>query len=226
MEQVGNPKAIILAGAPGAGKGFILSGLDLGNLKVLNVDNEYINLLKKANVSLDLKNASPEGRSKAAIAMAQANKEFKGKVAATIEGKESFILDGTAASIKQTANLKNELEEAGYDVFMLYVYTDLERSLKQNQDRFDKSGGEDRSLAPAIVMRTWNDVTQNYDTYKNAFGNNFVSVSNLLKDEKLIKLPVKNYEESILKFLQIYEENSFKQFKIFDFRISDELIVR
>ena len=48
----------------------------------------------------------------------------------------------------------------------------------------------------------------------------------LLKDEKLIKLPVKNYEESILKFLQIYKENSFKQFKIFDFRISDELIVR
>ena len=30
----------------------------------------YIDLLKKANVSLDLKNASPEGRSKAAIAMA------------------------------------------------------------------------------------------------------------------------------------------------------------
>ena len=165
MEQVGNPKAIILAGAPGAGKGFILSGLDLGNLKVLNVDNEYINLLKKANVSLDLKNASPEGRSKAAIAMAQANKEFKGKVAATIEGKESFILDGTAASVKQTANLKNELEEAGYDVFMLYVYTDLERSLKQNQDRFEKSDGKDRSLAPAIVLRTWASVTSNFKPY-------------------------------------------------------------
>ena len=44
--------------------------------------------------------------------MAQANKEFKGKVAATIEGKESFILDGTAASVKQTANLKNELERS------------------------------------------------------------------------------------------------------------------
>ena len=39
MEQVGKPKAIILAGAPGAGKGYVLSGLDLGNLKVLNVDN-------------------------------------------------------------------------------------------------------------------------------------------------------------------------------------------
>ena len=185
MEQVGNPKAIILAGAPGAGKGFILSGLDLGNLKVLNVDNEYINLLKKANVSLDLKNASPEGRSKAAIAMAQANKEFKGKVAATIEGKESFILDGTAASVKQTANLKNELEEAGYDVFMLYIYTDLERSLKQNQDRFEKSDGKDRSLAPAIVLRTWASVTSNFKPYEAMFGDNFVSVANTLEDEKL-----------------------------------------
>ena len=185
LEQVGNPKAIILAGAPGAGKGFILSGLDLGDIKVLNVDSAYIDLLKKANVSLDLKNATPDERSKAAIAMANANKEFKGKVAATIEGRESFILDGTAASIKQTANLKKELEEAGYDVFMLYVYTDLERSLKQNEARFEKSGGKDRSLAPAIVLRTWSQVTDNFKAYKAMFKDNFVSVANTLVDEKL-----------------------------------------
>ena len=47
LEQVGKPKAIILAGAPGAGKGFILSGLDLGNLKVLNVDMIILICLKK-----------------------------------------------------------------------------------------------------------------------------------------------------------------------------------
>ena len=185
LEQVGNPKAIILAGAPGAGKGFILSGLDLGDIKVLNVDSAYIDLLKKANVSLDLKNATPDERSKSAIAMANANKEFKGKVAATIEGRESFILDGIAASIKQTANLKKELEEAGYDVFMLYVYTDLERSLKQNEARFEKSGGKDRSLAPAIVLRTWSQVTDNFKAYKAMFKDNFVSVANTLVDEKL-----------------------------------------
>ena len=184
-EQIENPKAIILSGAPGAGKGSVLSGLNLGDIKVLNVDNAYIELLKKANVSLDLKNAGPEDRSKAAIAMAAANKEFKGKVADTIEAKESFILDGTAASIKQTANLKKELEEAGYEVFMLYVYTDLERSLKQNQDRFEKSDGKDRSLAPAIVMRTWSSVTDNYKAYKAMFDNNFVSIANTLEDEKL-----------------------------------------
>jgi len=205
MEQVGQPKAIILAGAPGAGKGYVLSGLDLSNLKVLNVDNTYIDLLKKANVSLDLKNASPEDRSEAAKAMAAANKEFKGKVAATIQGKESFVLDGTAASVKQTVALKDELEEAGYEVFMLYVYTDLERSLKQNQDRFDKSGGEDRSLAPAIVLRTWLGVTKNYDTYKNLFGNNFVSVANTLEDEKL-----KDVEDIIKKYLDPFKPTGTK----------------
>jgi len=184
-EIKGSPKAIILAGAPGAGKGYVLKGLNLGGLKIMNIDNIYVDMLKQANVSLDLKNASKEERSKQAKAMADANKQFKGNIATTIEGKESFILDGTASSSKQTMKLKDELEEAGYEVFMLYVYTDLERSLRQNQDRFEKSDGKDRSLAPAIVLRTWGSVTKNYDEYKNAFGENFVSVSNTLEDEKL-----------------------------------------
>ena len=58
-EVQGNPKAIILAGAPGAGKGFILRGLDLGGLKVMNVDDKYIANLKQANESLDLKRSKP-----------------------------------------------------------------------------------------------------------------------------------------------------------------------
>ena len=191
-EVQGNPKAIILAGAPGAGKGYVLKGLDLGSLKIMNVDDTFINKLKQANVSLDLKNATPEERSEQAKAMAAANKEFKGELQSVIDGKQSFVLDGTAASYKKTAELKQQLEEAGYDVFMLYVYTDLERSLRQNQDRYEKSGGKDRSLAPAIVMRTWKNVTENLPKYADLFGNNFVAVANTLDDrmqdiDKIIK---------------------------------------
>jgi len=208
-EAQGNPKAVILAGAPGAGKGYILRGLDLGGLKVMNVDDIYVPLLKKANVSLDLKNATPEERSEQAKQMAAANKEFKGKMEQIIAGKESFILDGTAASFKKTAELKSELEEAGYDVFMLYVYTDLERSLKQNQDRFEKSGGEDRSLAPAIVMRTWMDVTKNYEPYRDLFGGyaseNFALVANTLEGDKLEDL-----EDIIKKYLDPFKPTDTK----------------
>jgi adenylate kinase family enzyme len=197
-EAQGNPKAVILAGAPGAGKGYILRGLDLGGLKTMNVDDIYVPLLKKANITLDLKNATPEERSEQAKQMAAANKQFKGELEQVIAGRESFILDGTAASYKKTAELKSELEEAGYDTFMLYVYTDLERSLSQNQDRYIKSGGEDRSLAPAIVMRTWKSVTDNLPKYEELFGNNFVAVANTLDDrmqdiDKIIKKYLKPF---------------------------------
>jgi len=206
-EVIAQPKAIILAGAPGAGKGFVLKGLDLGGMKVLNIDNIFIDKLKKANVTLDLKNATPEERSAQAKAMADANKEFKGDVQATIEGKESFVLDGTAASFKQTEKLKSELEEAGYEVFMLYVYTDLERSLKQNQDRFEKSGGEDRSLAPAIVMRTWMNVTKNYQPYKGLFQDDkFALVSNTLEGDKLDRV-----EDIISKYLDPFKPTGTKE---------------
>ena len=199
-EAKDNPKAIILAGAPGAGKGSILSKLDIGGLKILNVDNIFIDKLKQVNVTLDLKNATPEERSQQAIQMAAANKEFKGDIAATIKGKESFILDGTAASYNTTAKLKAELQEAGYDTFMLYVYTDLERSLSQNQDRYTKSGGEDRSLAPAIVMSTWKSVTDNLPKYADLFGNNFVAVANTLEGQK-----IQDIEKIIKKYLDPFK---------------------
>ena len=205
-EAITSPKAVILAGAPGAGKGYILRGLDLGGLKIMNVDDIYVPLLKKANVSLDLKNATPEERSEQAKQMAAANKEFKGEMEKIIAGRESFILDGTAASFNKTSQLKQELEEAGYDVFMLYVYTDLERSLKQNQDRFEKSGGEDRSLAPAIVMRTWMDVTKNYKPYSDLFDqNNFALVANTLEGEKL-----DNLEDIVSKYLTPFRPTGTK----------------
>ena len=48
----------------------------------------------------------------------------------------------------------------------------------------------------------------------------------LLNDNKLIKLPPENYNEALEKFAEIYEKSEFNKFKIFDFRIKNELIMR
>mgnify|MGYP003625069068 CR=1 FL=1 len=203
-EATGNPKALILAGAPGSGKGYILKDLDLEGLKTFNIDNTFIDMLKKANVTLDLKNATPEERSEAAKAMASATKDLKTNIIPNaIANQESFVLDGTAASLKNTLKLKDELEAVGYEVFMLYVYTDLERSLSQNQERFQKSDGKDRSLAPAIVLNTWNSVTKNFEPYQQAFGKNFVSVANTGE-------AMKNLDQIIARYLDPFEPKNTK----------------
>ena len=48
----------------------------------------------------------------------------------------------------------------------------------------------------------------------------------VLKNGKIVKLPIKNYENSLNKFLSLYEDNSFKKYKIFDFRIQGQLILK
>ena len=184
LEVQGKPKAIILAGAPGAGKGSILGNLDLSGLKTFNLDDTIAALSKQDGFTLNQKDTDAENRSKFMKAMAQASKKLKSEqIPQAIANRESFILDGTSASKNQTVKLVDQLEQAGYDVLMLYVYTDLETSLKRNQERFEKSGGEDRSLMPGAVVSTWNSVTKNFDTYKEMFGNNFVSVANTGESE-------------------------------------------
>jgi adenylate kinase family enzyme len=185
-EVQGKPVAILLAGAPGAGKGSVLRDLDLSSLKTLNLDDTIAALSKTDGFTLNQKAADAKDRSKFMKAMAAATKKLKGEqIPQAIANGESFILDGTSASKNQTIKLVNELKEAGYEVMMLYVYTDLETSLKRNQERFEKSGGEDRSLLPGAVLSTWKGVTQNFNDYQDLFGSNFISVANTGEDETM-----------------------------------------
>ena len=69
---------------------------------------------------------------------------------------------------------------------MLYVYTDLETSLKRNQERFNKSKGQDRSLNPNIVIRTWNEITKNFNIYKQMC---YCEAKSHLLDAKPLSIP-------------------------------------
>ena len=206
-EVQGAPKAIILAGAPGAGKSSVIDDVirDLG-LKVMNIDDFFIKNLRDAGISLDLKKADAEGRSGAAKAMAAAQKDYQASLAQEIGSKGSIVIDGTAASYNKTESLKNTLEAAGYDVMMVFVYSSLEKSLEKNEDRFERSAGEDRSLMPGIVMQTWANVTKNFIPYLNLFSNNFVATT---KDKD--PFSKKSLEDIIKRYIEPYTPTDTKE---------------
>ncbi len=48
----------------------------------------------------------------------------------------------------------------------------------------------------------------------------------LMINNKTIKLPIKNYEKSLKNFLRINEMDDFTKFKVFDYRINEQLILK
>ena len=48
----------------------------------------------------------------------------------------------------------------------------------------------------------------------------------LTVNNKTIKLPIKNYEKSLKSFLRIHEKDDFTKFKVFDYRINGQLILK
>ena len=45
-------------------------------------------------------------------------------------------------------------------------------------------------------------------------------------DNKTIKLSSKNYIKNLKNYLNIKKKNNFKKFKVFDYRINDQLILK
>ena len=205
-EAKGAPKAIIMAGAPGAGKTSIVKDIiaDLG-LKVLNIDDFFIKNLQDAGISLDLKRADTQGKEGARKAMGLAQQEYRGVLQREIGTKSDIVIDSTAADYNKIAKLKKILEAAGYDVLMVYVYASLEKSLKKNEDRFERSLGKDRSIMPSLVLKIWAGVTRNFEPYLNLFNQNFVAVS---KDKD--PFSQKNLKDIIKRYIEPFEQGDVK----------------
>ena len=45
-------------------------------------------------------------------------------------------------------------------------------------------------------------------------------------NNKLVKLPIKNYLESLENFKNLSKENNFEKYQVFDYRINDQLILK
>lgn len=171
LEATTKPKAIFLAGPAGSGKSYVSKQLLPSNLKVINVDDTYVELLKAAGLGTKIADFSQAELSQAAKLMGQAQKATKEKYAQLSAAKNNIVIDGTGAASKPLLKKKQELEALGYDTMMVMIWVSPYTSLARNAER-------ERALPPAIVLRTWKDVNKNVETYRSAFGEDFVLIDN------------------------------------------------
>ena len=170
-EVQGQPKAIFMAGPAGSGKTTILNQLGLQDFKVINVDDVYEKLLKNSIGKEDFASMTPEELSSAAKLMGKARAITKEKEVKALESLQNIIIDGTGAASKPLLKKKADLEAMGYSTFMILLYVSPMTSLKRNAER-------GRSLPTSVVLKSWEGVVKNIDTYRQAFGDNIVVLNN------------------------------------------------
>ena len=168
-EVQGKPKAIFMAGPAGSGKSTISKQLIPSNFTTINVDDTYEALLKASGIGMKLAQMSPDELKKAGELMGKARKATDVKYQDTLKDAKNIVIDSVGGSPKTLLKKKQQLEDLGYDTFMLMTYVSPITSLERNKQR-------DRSLLPSIVIRSWRDVNKNIDTYKQAFGDDFTIV--------------------------------------------------
>jgi tRNA uridine 5-carbamoylmethylation protein Kti12 len=198
-EGVNDPgifKAIFLAGGPGSGKTYIAKGLfgiperlniSQTGMKMVNSDKELKFLLNKYGFGTDLDSLPDEVfanltnpsdpkysglRTFAKDLTAERRRLYQ-------NGRLGMIIDGTGDDYQKIAREKAELEEIGYQTYMIFVNTTLEVALERNENR-------DRVLPKSIVQQSHQEVNRNIGAFQGLFGSgNFMIVdNNQYQDEK------------------------------------------
>ena len=162
-------KAFFLAGGPGSGKSFVVRKTTGGSgLRVVNSDDAFEVLLKRANLSLKMpdeefdKREPLRKRAKDITAARHAN---------YVEGRIGLIIDGTGKEYDKIAAQSTQLKQLGYDTHMIFVNTSLDVALARNAERA-------RSVPEKVAVDSWKSVQSNMGKFSQHFRQNMVIVDN------------------------------------------------
>ena len=162
-------KAFFIAGGPGSGKSFVVRRTTGGlGLKVVNSDDAFEAQLKKANLSLKMPASEQEPRD---VVRDRAKQTTSARKAGYIEGRLGVIIDGTGRDFDKISSEAKDLQQLGYETYMIYVNTSLDVAKERNAMR-------PRTIPEPIVTKSWNDVQQNLGKFSGLFRQNFVVVDN------------------------------------------------
>ena len=171
-------KAFFLAGGPGSGKSYVVRRTTGGTgLKVVNSDDAFESLLKKAGLSLKM---PPEEFERKEKVRAHAKELTAKRQANYLDGRLGLIIDGTGRQSSKILRQKSSLEELGYDTYMIFVNTSIDVALERNEKRA-------RSLQSSFVIKSWKDVQSNIGAFNNMFRKGFIVVDNNDADEDVFQ---------------------------------------
>ena len=162
-------------------------------LKVVNSDEQLEMGLLKAKMSSNMRTYTDDETTKKELIRARGKKKTAKREQLWVRGRLGLIIDGTAHNLLKLSDKKKELEDVGYDTYMIFVNTSLDIALQQNQDRA-------RKLKDEVIRRTWEEVQGIKDGLANLFPGGFVEIVNNRAGEdvfrkafvevgKLIRLP-------------------------------------
>ena len=172
-------KAFFLAGGPGSGKSYVVRRTTGGSgLKIVNSDNAFEMLLKRAGLSLKMPASEEEPRD---VVRSRAKDITSKQKANYIEGRLGLIIDGTGREAEKILYQKRQLEELGYDTYMIFVNTSLDVALQRNAERA-------RSVNEKIVVKSWKDVQGNIGKFSNMFRQGMIIVDNNDAGEDIFKV--------------------------------------
>ena len=183
LEATTRPKVVIMAGAAGAGKTYLLNQLSLDSLRQVNPD-KYI------------EDPDHPAFNNLGAGARQADKEAE----ELGEQGTSFVWDTTASNPKKIQGIIN----SGYDVYMIMVYTHPMISYISN---FSRS----RNVPSVAVFSTWRNVYQLIEQYNRMLKGNLSIFVNTRegkfdKEVEAFNTAAKNGAEGIKDYLKRYNE--------------------
>jgi len=162
-------KAFFIAGGPGSGKSFVVRRTTGGlGLRVVNSDDAFEAQLKKANLSLKMPASETEPRD---VVRDRAKKTTAARKSGYVEGRLGIIIDGTGREYDKISKEATQLQQLGYDTYMIFVNTSLDVALERNAMR-------PRTIPEKIVTKSWRDVQQNLGKFSQFFRQGLVIVDN------------------------------------------------
>ena len=219
LDDPGILKCVFLAGGPGSGKTYMTKGLfgvpdklniSHSGMKMVNSDKELKFLLRKYGFGTDLDILPDEvfqnlttSKEKGGSNLRHFARELTDVRRKKYQkGRLGMIIDGTGDDFRKISTMKKEVEELGYDTYMIFVNTTLEVALQRNEKR-------DRVLPEKIVRDSHAAVMRNLGGFQGLFSGNFMITDNnkdldekkaekrfnmLVKQglNKFIKKPIKN----------------------------------